>query len=106
MKESDFIVRDFRFQNGETLPELRLHYVTLGMPKRDSTGRVTNAVLLLHGTNGSGKTILDNLGSQLFGSGQPLDSAKYYLIIPDATRLWWLKQAERRLARQISALRL
>ena len=84
MKERDFIVRDFRFQNGETLPELRLHYVTLGMPKRDSAGHVTNAMLLLHGTNGGSKTILDNLGSQLFGSGQPLDSAKYYLIIPDA----------------------
>src|ERR1035437_8137412 len=84
MKESNFIVRDFRFQNGETLPELRLHYVTLGTPKRDPAGHVTNAALLLHGTNGSGKTILDNLGSQLFGSGQPLDSEKYYLIIPDA----------------------
>jgi homoserine O-acetyltransferase/O-succinyltransferase len=83
-QESNFIVRDFRFQNSETLPELRLHYVTLGTPKRDSVGRVTNAVLLLHGTNGSGKTIFDNLGSQLFGSGQPLDSTKYYLIIPDA----------------------
>jgi homoserine O-acetyltransferase len=58
--------------------------VTLGTPKHNSAGRVTNAVLLLHGTNGSGKTILDNLSSQLFGSGQPLDSAKYYLIIPDA----------------------
>jgi homoserine O-acetyltransferase/O-succinyltransferase len=84
MKESNFVIRDFRFQNGETLPELRLHYVTLGTPKRDSAGHVTNAALLLHGTNGSGKTILDNLSSQLFGNGQPLDSAKYYLIIPDA----------------------
>ena len=81
-KEDNFIVRDFRFQTGETLPELRQHYVTLGMPKRDSADRVTNAVLLLHGTNGSGKGVLDNLG-ELFGSGQPLDSAKYYLIIPD-----------------------
>jgi homoserine O-acetyltransferase len=83
-KDANFFVRGFRFQNGETLRELRLHYVTLGTPKRDSAGQVTNAVLLLHGTNGSGKTILDNLGDQLFGSGQPLDSAKYYLIIPDA----------------------
>ena len=106
MKESDFVVHDFRFQNGETLPELRLHYVTLGTPKRDLAGHVTNAALLLHGTNGSGKTILDNLGSQLFGSGQPLDSAKYYLIIPDCPRLRRLEQAERWLARQISALRL
>jgi len=84
MKESNFIVRDFRFQNGETLPELRLHYVTLGTPRRDSAGHVTNAVLLLHGTNGSEKIILDNLSSQLFERGQPLDSEKYYLIIPDA----------------------
>jgi homoserine O-acetyltransferase/O-succinyltransferase len=83
-KEANFVVRGFHFQTGETLQELRLHYVTLGTPKCDSAGHVTNAVLLLHGTNGSGKTILDNLGSQLFGSGQPLDSAKYYLIIPDA----------------------
>ena len=83
-KEGNFVIRDFRFQGGEVLPELRLHYVTLGTPKRDTPGHVTNAVLLLHGTNGSGKAILDNLGSQLFGSGQPLDSSKYYLIIPDA----------------------
>ncbi len=83
-KEADFIVRNFRFQNGEMLPELRQHYVTFGTPKREATGKVTNAVLLLHGTNGSGKTVIDNLDSQLFASGQPLDSAKYYLIIPDA----------------------
>jgi homoserine O-acetyltransferase len=83
-KEADFVVRDFRFQTGETLPELRQHYVTLGMPKRDSTGRVTNAVLLLHGTKGSGKSIVEGLSSQLFGPGQPLDCSKYYLIIPDA----------------------
>jgi homoserine O-acetyltransferase len=84
MEEGNFTARDFRFQNGGTLSELRIHYVTLGTPKRDPTDRVTNAVLLLHGTNGSGKTILDNLASQLFNRGQPLDSAKYYLIIPDA----------------------
>lgn len=83
-KEGNFIARDFRFQNGETLPELRQHYVTLGTPQRNAAGHVTNAVLLLHGTNGSGKAILDNLSSQLFGSGQPLDSEKYFLIIPDA----------------------
>src|SRR5436190_8473500 len=82
-KEDDFIVRNFRFQTGETLSELRQHYVTFGTPQRDSTGRVRNAVLLLHGTNGSGKTVLDFLGPQLFGRGQPLDRAKYYLIIPD-----------------------
>ncbi len=63
MKERDFIVRDFRFQNGETLSELRLRYVTLGTPKRNSAGQVTNAALSLHGTNGSAKTILDNLAA-------------------------------------------
>ena len=68
MKESDFVVHDFRFQNGETLPELRLHYVTLGTPKRNSAGHVTNAALLLHGTNGSGKTIIDNLGRNSSGA--------------------------------------
>ena len=83
-KEGNFIVRDFRFQTGETLPELRQHYVTFGTPKRDPAGKVTNAVLLLHGTNGSGKIVVDHLGPELFGSGQPLDSTKYYLIIPDA----------------------
>ena len=82
-REDNFVARDFHFQNGETLPELRIHYVTLGTPRRDAGGHVINAVLLLHGTNGSGKAILDNLG-QLFGSGQPLDGQKYYLIIPDA----------------------
>ena len=81
--EADFIVGNFRFQTGETLPELRQHYVTFGTPRRDFTGRVTNAVLLLHGTNGSGKTIIELLSPQLFGRGQPLDSGKYYLIIPD-----------------------
>jgi len=83
-KVDDFIVHNFRFQSGETLPELRLHYVTLGAPKRDAGGHVTNAVLLLHATNANGNAILVNLSGQLFGEGQPLDSAKYYLIIPDA----------------------
>src|SRR4051812_7136339 len=82
-KEADFVVRDFRFQTGETLPELRQHYVTFGVPRRDAGGRVSNAVLLLHGTNGNGKTVIDCLGPQLFGPGQPLDSERYYLIIPD-----------------------
>ncbi len=82
-KEADFTTRNFKFQTGETLPELRQHYVTFGAPRRNSKGRVTNAVLLLHGTNGSGKTVIECLGPQLFGRGQPLDSTEYYLIIPD-----------------------
>ncbi len=83
-KEGNFIVRDFHFHTGETLPELRQHYVTFGTPKRDTAGNVCNAVLLLHGTNGSGQTIMDMLADQLFGKGQPLDIKQYYLIIPDA----------------------
>jgi len=83
-KAGDFIVHNFRFQSGEVLPDLHLHYVTLGTPKRDAGGHVTNAVLLLHATNTNGNAILVNLSGQLFGEGQPLDATKYYLIIPDA----------------------
>ncbi len=82
--EGDFVVRDFKFQNGETLPELKLHYMTLGTPRKDAAGRIVNAVLLLHGTSSSGKTFLSpSFAGQLFGSGQPLDAAKYYLVLPD-----------------------
>src|SRR3984957_12958131 len=56
--EGDYVVRDFHFASGETLPELRLHYTILGKPRRDSHGRVSNAVLILHGTGGSGRSLL------------------------------------------------
>jgi len=79
-----WVARNFKFHTGEVMPELRLHYVTLGTPKRDPAGRVTNAVLLLHGTTGSGKGLINNYASQLFGEGQPLDAGTYYLIIPDS----------------------
>jgi homoserine O-acetyltransferase len=84
-KEGNFVVRDFRFQSGEALPELRLHYVTLGTPRRDAAGHTTNAVLLLHGSTVSGAMFLgaDFVG-QLFAEGQPLDAGRYYLIIPDS----------------------
>jgi homoserine O-acetyltransferase len=83
-KESDFIVSDFRFTSGETLKELRLHYATLGSPQRNGAGEITNAVLLLHGTSGTGKNYLrPMLGGELFGKGQPLDATKYYVILPD-----------------------
>jgi homoserine O-acetyltransferase len=83
-KEGDFTARDFRFQNGETLPELRLHYITLGTPQRDQSGLVTNAVLLLHGTSGTGKNFLGPaLAGELFGPGQPLDASRFYIILPD-----------------------
>jgi homoserine O-acetyltransferase len=82
--ESDYIVHDFHFASGEMLPELRMHYTTLGQPKRDSRGRVNNAVLILHATGGSGRSFFnDHFSGVLFGRGQLLDSTKYYLILPD-----------------------
>jgi homoserine O-acetyltransferase len=82
--EGDFVVRDFRFESGETLPELRLHYRTLGTPRRDAAGVVRNAVLILHGTGGSGRPFLaDTFAGVLFGPGQLLDAARYYIVLPD-----------------------
>ena len=77
-KEGDWIVKDFKFRNGETLPELRLHYTTLGDAKGEP-------VLILHGTTGSGTGMLSPaFGGELFGPGQPLDASRYYIILPDA----------------------
>jgi homoserine O-acetyltransferase len=82
--EGDFTVRNFHFQDGETLPELRLHYRALGSPHRDVRGLVDNAVLIMHGTGGSGSQFMSNgFAGVLFGPGQLLDSAKYYIILPD-----------------------
>jgi homoserine O-acetyltransferase/O-succinyltransferase len=83
--ESDFAAKNFKFHSGETLPELRLHYTTLGKPARDAQGRVTNAVLILHGTGGSGRQFLQPIfAGELFGPGQLLDATRYYIILPDA----------------------
>lgn len=82
--EGDYITKDFRFGTGETLPELRMHYMTIGTARRDAAGKVTNAVLILHGTTGSGRQFLNpNFANELFGSGQLLDATKYFLILPD-----------------------
>jgi homoserine O-acetyltransferase/O-succinyltransferase len=79
-----FVVKDFQFKSGEKLPEVKLHYYTLGAPQKDSRGRVRNAVLILHGTGGSGRQFLTpNFGGVLFGPGQLLDAAKYFIILPD-----------------------
>ncbi len=84
VQEGNFVVRDFHFRSGETLPELRLHYRTLGTPARDAQGRVTNAVLILHGTGGSGRQFLaPQFAGVLFGPGQLLDASRTYLILPD-----------------------
>ncbi len=84
LSEGDYVVHDFHFASGEMLPELRLHYTTLGKPRRDAHGKVSNAVLILHGTGGSGRSLLnDHFAGVLFGRGQLLDSSKYYIILPD-----------------------
>jgi homoserine O-acetyltransferase/O-succinyltransferase len=82
--EGDFVVHNFQFRSGESLPEVRLHYTTLGKPARDAQGRTTNAVLILHGTGGSGLQFLaPYFAGELFGSGQPLEASRYYLILVD-----------------------
>jgi homoserine O-acetyltransferase len=82
--EGDFTARDFRFGSGETLPSLTLHYRTLGTPKPDASGVVRNAVLILHGTGGTGAGFLSRtFGGELFGPGQLLDAARYFIILPD-----------------------
>ena len=78
-----YVVRDFRFRSGETLPELRLHYMTMGRPRKDAAGVVRNAVLILHGTTGSGRQFLNPLFTELYGAGAALDTATHYLIFPD-----------------------
>jgi homoserine O-acetyltransferase/O-succinyltransferase len=83
-QQGDFVARNFHFKSGETLSELKLHYMTLGKPTRDASGGVTNAVLILHGTGGSGQQFLQpQFASVLFGSGQPLDASRYFIILPD-----------------------
>ncbi len=80
----DYVLRDFRFGTGDVLPELRIHYRTIGTPRRNAAGGVANAVLVLHGTGGSGAQFLtENFAGVLFGPGQLLDAARWYLILPD-----------------------
>ena len=82
--ESDFVLPNFKFSSGQTLPELRLHYRTLGKPEKDANGLTTNAVLIMHGTTGSGaQFIRPEFAGELFGPDQPLDAAKYFIILPD-----------------------
>jgi len=84
-KQGDFVIKDFHFRSGESLPELRLHYATLGTPARNGNGKVTNAVLILHGTSGSGKRFLDeSFMKTLYGPGQPLDASRLFIIFPDS----------------------
>jgi homoserine O-acetyltransferase len=82
--EGDYVIHDFRFASGESLPELRIHYRTFGAPRTDAHGVVRNAVLILHGTGGSGAQFMRaTFATELFGAGQPLDATRYYLVLPD-----------------------
>ncbi|HET9706441.1 MAG TPA: alpha/beta fold hydrolase [Vicinamibacterales bacterium] len=82
--EGDFVARDFTFVSGQRLPEVKIHYRTVGTPRKDADGVVRNGVLILHGTGGSGRGFLsDGYAGRLFGKGQPLDAAKYFIILPD-----------------------
>lgn len=82
--EGDYIIPNFEFNSGETLPELRLHYTTLGQPQYDADGKTTNAIWIGHGTTGSGQQFFrDVFADELFGVGQLLDAEKYYIILPD-----------------------
>lgn len=82
--EGDFVVRNFKFASGEALPELRLHYRTIGQPAKDKKGVVRNAVLVMHGTTGSGaQFIRPEFAGELFGAGQLLDATKFFIVLPD-----------------------
>jgi len=83
-REGDAVLRSFRFSSGDSLPELRIHYLALGTPLRDPHGHVTNAVLILHGTGGTGRQFMaPQFAGVLFGPGAPLDTARMYVILPD-----------------------
>jgi homoserine O-acetyltransferase len=83
--EADYVIRNFRFGTGDVLPELRMHYRTIGTPRRDQAGVIRNAVLLLHGTSGTGANFLvPDFAGQLFEQGQLLDGNTHFIIIPDA----------------------
>src|SRR6185437_4001700 len=82
--QGDYVIKSFKFASGESLPEVRIHYTTLGKPRRDAQGIVRNAVLIGHGTGGTGRGFLSrNFGGVLFGPGQLLDTARYYIVLPD-----------------------
>ena len=84
-REGDFVIHGFKFAAGGSLPELRIHYYAFGQPQRDSKGVVRNAVLIVHGTGGSGNSLIrPEFAGELFGPGQPLDATRFFLVLPDA----------------------
>jgi homoserine O-acetyltransferase/O-succinyltransferase len=84
IRQGDVVLKDFRLSDGESLPNLRMHYSTLGQPHRNRTGEIDNAVMVLHGTGGDGQQFLrPQFADELYGPGQPLDIRKYWIILPD-----------------------
>src|ERR1700694_3676924 len=82
--EGDYTIRDFKFASGETLPELRIHYRALAQPQKEAQGKTRNAVLIMHGTTGSGaQFIRPEFAGELFGKDQPLDATKFFIVLPD-----------------------
>lgn len=85
VQQADFIIPHYLFRSGEQLDNLKIHYYTLGSPKKNEQGEITNAVLMLHWTGASGEALLsENYMSSLYAPGQPLDATKYFIIIPDS----------------------
>ena len=83
-RESDVVLRNFAFRSGQVLPELRMHVTTLGTPRRNAAGVIDNAVMVLHGTGGTGQQFLrPQFADELYGPGQPLDIRRYWIILPD-----------------------
>ena len=83
-REGDAVLRNFQFRAGYMMPELRVHYRTLGQPARDKAGAIGNAVLILHGTGGTGRQFLaPQFAGVLYGPGAPLDTTRYYIVLPD-----------------------
>ncbi len=84
-QEGDLTISNYKFASGETLPQLKLHYRTLGSAERNAAGEIVNGVLLLQGNTGTGANWLrPTLADELFKDGQPLDAGRYFIIIPDA----------------------
>lgn len=82
--QDDFVISNFKFESGESLPQVKLHYRTIGTLQHDASGKARNAVLILHGTGGAGNNFLSGqFAGQLFGPGQLLDATKYFIILPD-----------------------
>jgi homoserine O-acetyltransferase len=82
--QGDYLIKNFTFRDGSKLPEVRIHYRALGTAQKNAQGQTTNAVLIMHGTGGTGRQFsVNSFAGELFNPGQLLDATKYYLVMPD-----------------------